>query len=238
MGEDSKVPPLSRRVPGATAHSRPAGRAAPPKLPESLLRNLRAALDAEPKQVTDQANGAPAQPSPTPANRPSPIASDLPSPTAPDRPSLAASDKSASLPRRVPGTTYGPKPPARSPRPTVPTSVLRRLSERAPTPVPEPITEPIPVITQAVVSSPAGPAVDEAAAAPGKTAQPGNTAQPGKTAPQDHAAKATAASSATAAAPARSGRVKGTSARKARAAAAAARKAKAAAAAAATAAAN
>src|ERR1017187_8362868 len=110
MGEDSKVPPLSRRVPGATAHSRPAGRVAPPKLPESLLRNLRAALDAEPKQVTDQVNGAPAQPSPT--------ASDRPSPTAPDRPSLAPSDKSASLPRRVPGTTYGPKPPpARSARP-------------------------------------------------------------------------------------------------------------------------
>src|ERR1022692_2819955 len=133
MGEDSKVPPLSRRVPGATAHSRPAGRVAPPKLPESLLRNLRAALDAEPKQVTDQVNGAPAQPSPTPVDRPSPTASDRPSPTAPDRPSLAPSDKSASLPRRVPGTTYGPKPPpARSARPTMPASVLRRLSERAP----------------------------------------------------------------------------------------------------------
>jgi hypothetical protein len=46
MGEESRVPALSRRVPGATAWPTPVTRAKPPALPESLLQRMRAASDA------------------------------------------------------------------------------------------------------------------------------------------------------------------------------------------------
>ena len=148
MGEDSRVPPLSRRVPGATAHSRPAGRVTPPSLPESLLRSVRAALEAEPKPPAEPENEAKPPSAPKPENTAEP-ANTVP----PSRSSPAPSDESASLPRRRPGTTYGPKPPTRVARPVLPASLVGRLSEQAATsPKPEDSTEPIPAVTEAVIS--------------------------------------------------------------------------------------
>jgi len=42
MGDDSRIPPLSRRVPGATNWPTPPVRATPPELPEHLIERLRA----------------------------------------------------------------------------------------------------------------------------------------------------------------------------------------------------
>lgn len=209
MGEDSKVPPLSRRVPGATAHSRPAGRVAPPKLPESLLRSVRAALEAEPKPTTDQPNGAsPNRPSPK-AGQPSPKPADQPSPKAgqpsPEPADASSAARPASLPRRMPGTTYGPKAPARAARPVLPTSLLGRRSAPEPEATPEDATQPIPAISEAVIRQLASPAVDEDAASPArppgeavvppvktaalkKMAAPEKTVPPKKTARPDKAA--------------------------------------------------
>jgi hypothetical protein len=61
MGEDSRVPPLSRRVPGAAGGPRPAARIVPPVLPESLLLAARAALSAEPAQEEEQDPAEPAK---------------------------------------------------------------------------------------------------------------------------------------------------------------------------------
>ena len=229
MGEDSKVPPLSRRVPGATAHSRPAGRVAPPKLPESLLRSVRAALEAEPKPTTDQPNGAsPNRPSPK-AGQPSPKPADQPSPEPADASSAAPAAGPASLPRRMPGTTYGPKPPARAARPVLPASLLGRRSAPEPEATPEDATQPIPAISEAVIRQLASPAVDEDAtsparppgeavvppvktaalkkmAAPEKTVPPKKTARPDKAAARgeaapDHASKTRAGSRSATTAP-------------------------------------
>ncbi|HEX6932553.1 MAG TPA: hypothetical protein VF162_10450, partial [Streptosporangiaceae bacterium] len=41
MADDSSVPPLSRRVPGATNRPKPKMRIAPPVLPEELIGRLR-----------------------------------------------------------------------------------------------------------------------------------------------------------------------------------------------------
>src|SRR5712691_4551154 len=65
MGEDSRVPPLSRRVPGATDRDRPrpAARSVPRKLPESLLRRMQAAIDAAAAERTaDPEQAASAEP--------------------------------------------------------------------------------------------------------------------------------------------------------------------------------
>jgi hypothetical protein len=42
MGDDSRIPPLSRRVPGATNWPTPPVRATPPELPEHVIERLRA----------------------------------------------------------------------------------------------------------------------------------------------------------------------------------------------------
>jgi hypothetical protein len=46
MGEDDRVPPLSRRVPGNADWPSPPPRAEPPELPEQLLARMRAAVQA------------------------------------------------------------------------------------------------------------------------------------------------------------------------------------------------
>ena len=60
MGEDGRVPPLSRRVPGATDRDRPnpAPRVTPRKLPESLLQRMQAAIDAAPERAARLAPSA------------------------------------------------------------------------------------------------------------------------------------------------------------------------------------
>ena len=150
MGEDSRVPPLSRRVPGATAHFRPAGPVEPPKLPESLLRSVRAALEAEPEAETDQETAAPERTSPK-ADDPSPAGS-------------------ASLPQRMPGTTSGPKPPTRAVRPTPPTSLRGHPSEPESVTTIEDATQPIPAISHEVISYLASPVADEITDAGDETA--------------------------------------------------------------------
>ena len=56
MADDSSVPPLSRRVPGATNRPKPKMRIAPPVLPEELVGRLR------PKQAaTAETTAAPAR---------------------------------------------------------------------------------------------------------------------------------------------------------------------------------
>ena len=56
MGEDSRVPPLSRRVPGATDRDRPepARRITQRRLPEALLLRMQAAIAAAPEQAAGQ----------------------------------------------------------------------------------------------------------------------------------------------------------------------------------------
>jgi hypothetical protein len=187
MGEDSKVPPLSRRVPGATSHLRPAGRVAPPRLPESLLQSVRAALDAEPKPEPDQQHAAsPDQPS---------SKASQPSRNPPDAPSATPGAGPESLPRRMPGTTYGPKPPKRAARPMLPASLLGRRTGPEPEAAPEDATQPIPAISEALLSQLASPAVDEDLASPAgppgeAPAPPIQTASPKQTAPAEQTAAA------------------------------------------------
>ena len=61
MAEDSHVPPLSRRVPGAVGGPAPPASIARPVLSEPLLRLMRAAVDAAHAQEAAQPDGA-AQP--------------------------------------------------------------------------------------------------------------------------------------------------------------------------------
>ncbi len=195
MGEDSRVPPLSRRVPGATAHSRPAGRVTPPKLPESLLRSVRAALEAEPKppaeprersQATGHSRAREHGRAREHAEQENTVAASRPSPT--------PSEESVSLPRRSPGTTYGPKPPTRVARPVLPASLLGRPSEQAaPPPKPEDSTQPIPAVTEAVISYLASPVAAEPTAPPQETTPPGDPAPPDQATPTDQGPRTPAA---------------------------------------------
>jgi hypothetical protein len=69
MGEDRRVPPLSRRVPGATDRDRPtpAPRVTSRRLPESLLQRMQAAIDAAPERAAGQEQAAyPEQPAALP----------------------------------------------------------------------------------------------------------------------------------------------------------------------------
>ena len=60
MGEDGRVPPLSRRVPGATDRERPkpVPRVPPRRLPDSLLQRMQAAIDASPERAVEQEKAA------------------------------------------------------------------------------------------------------------------------------------------------------------------------------------
>jgi hypothetical protein len=76
MAEDGRVPPLSRRIPGAAGGPRPAAKVVLPVLPESLLLAARAALSAEADEEEAQQAGtanaktAPAAPHQDPPARP------------------------------------------------------------------------------------------------------------------------------------------------------------------------
>jgi hypothetical protein len=67
VGEDSRVPPLSRRVPGATG-PKPSARISPPVLSESVVKRVRAALDAEGEQTAS--SGLPASSPQVPGDEP------------------------------------------------------------------------------------------------------------------------------------------------------------------------
>ena len=70
MGEDGRVPPLARRVPGATDKDRPrpAARSAPPKLPEPVLLRMQAAIEAaKAERTAGQEEQAVAEPVAAPA---------------------------------------------------------------------------------------------------------------------------------------------------------------------------
>lgn len=60
MGEDGRVPPLSRRVPGATDRDRatPVPLVTSRRLPESLLQRMQAAIDAAPERAAWQEQAA------------------------------------------------------------------------------------------------------------------------------------------------------------------------------------
>ena len=117
MGEASSVPPLSRRVPGATNRPKPQMRIAPPRLSEKQLDRLReTAKAARAQSATLEGPGqgpAPAQPT-SPAERPSPPQS------APAPRSAARAQGTRQAGRRAPLPVRGSKKPARSPAGTIP----------------------------------------------------------------------------------------------------------------------
>ncbi len=59
MGEDSRVPPLSRRVPGATNRPKPQLRTAPPVLPDDLIERLRARAKTRSEERAEQVQPEP-----------------------------------------------------------------------------------------------------------------------------------------------------------------------------------
>src|SRR2546421_3950439 len=117
MAEDSRVPPLPRRVRG-DSQGTGTGPGAPLVLPESVIQRIRAALDGAREQASPQNPTAPAerpgQDHPAPAKRP------------------------GSLPQRLPGAGQR-EPPVSIRRPVLPPSLPRSPSVEA-------LTEPLPVI--------------------------------------------------------------------------------------------
>jgi hypothetical protein len=61
MPKDSHVPPLTRRVPGATNWPTPVTRATPPALPESVLQRMRVVTEAETAGAEAETAGAEAE---------------------------------------------------------------------------------------------------------------------------------------------------------------------------------
>jgi hypothetical protein len=101
MSEDSHDPPLPRRVRGDT-NGPPGPPVAPLALPEPVVQQILSTLDAARAAAPPSSPAKaeqPAQEHPTPAEGP------------------------PSLPRRVPGTSYGRKPPAQIARPVLPASL-------------------------------------------------------------------------------------------------------------------
>lgn len=181
MGEDSSGPPLSRRVPGATNRPQPRMRVAPPVLPDALLERLRAEADAgatdtatpprpgsstelPASEYTTTVNGDPAQEADKakrrvlresllrrPLDRPTRTPSDPEIPvaalSAEAEPGESASGAGPpELPRRTRGTDYGLRPATgRQPQVTPPPAAA------APETDSEPITQPIPVISESTL---------------------------------------------------------------------------------------
>ena len=81
MEEEGSVPPLPQRVPGATKGSWPATRPARPVLSESVLRRVRAAMDAQTEQPASQKQAASSE-RPASLPRPATGANNGPRPTA------------------------------------------------------------------------------------------------------------------------------------------------------------
>src|ERR1035441_2157673 len=145
MEENGRVPPLTRRVPGAAVGPSPVSPAGRPALPESLLQLMQAAVDAAHAQEAAQIHEHPGrqEQAEPPVTR-------------------------ASLPQRVPGAADSPKPPARVALPVLP------ASRPAFGPDAEDDTAPIQAISAPVISEPASPAVSEPLVQPeraGKTAR-------------------------------------------------------------------
>src|SRR5450432_51802 len=129
MGEDGRVPPLSRRVPGATDRERrkPVPRVPPRRLPDSLLQRMQAAIDASPDRAAAQVQAAcPELPAALP--RRGPGASD-------DRKPQARPAPSAFLQARI------PSPEAETPEAETPEAET-----------PEPDTQPIQIISASASS--------------------------------------------------------------------------------------
>jgi hypothetical protein len=116
MSDDSHDPPLPRRVRGDT-HGPPGSPVAPVALPEPVVQRILSTLDAA---------RAAAPPSPTAK------------PEQPEPEHTAPAQGSPSLPRRVPGTSYGRKPPAQIARPVLPASLPGFQPREAPAAPPKP----------------------------------------------------------------------------------------------------
>jgi hypothetical protein len=83
MGEDSRDPPLSRRVPGATRPDGP--KSVSRRLPDSLLERMRAAVDAAPERAARQENAACQERPAAPLRRVSGVSDDRRPPAGPVR---------------------------------------------------------------------------------------------------------------------------------------------------------
>ena len=68
MGDDSRVPPLSQRVPGGSGGPRPVTRLMPPVLTESVVQRVRAAIDVsrEQEQAATRERAVPHEQAPPP----------------------------------------------------------------------------------------------------------------------------------------------------------------------------
>jgi hypothetical protein len=138
---------LPQRVRGTGDRPRPPARVARPVLPASFLERVRAAAEAArreeeqaspdtPPQGISATRGSAFQAPPREAPATEAPAPRAPSPQAPAPESPASeapvpeatpSAASTSLPRRVRGTSEGPRPPARVARPVLPPSLLERV---------------------------------------------------------------------------------------------------------------
>jgi hypothetical protein len=145
MEEEGSVPPLPRRVPGATKGSWPATRPARPVLSESVLQRVRAAMDAQPEQAASQQEAASQK-----------QAGSQKQPTSQQQ--QASSERPASLPRRAAGANGGPRAPAQVARAVPPTSLLEHMPDR------EDDTAPIPAISGSAGGEIESPPGDETSA--------------------------------------------------------------------------
>jgi hypothetical protein len=133
---------LPQRVRGAGDRPRPPARVARPVLPESFLERVREAAerarredervssDTPPQGVSVTTGSAfQARPREVPATEAPPPRAEAPESPASEAPVPEATTPvtSTSLPRRVRGTSDGPRPPARLARPVLPPSLLERV---------------------------------------------------------------------------------------------------------------
>src|ERR1019366_3731147 len=146
MGEDCRVPPLSRRVPGAADGPSPPPRVVPPALPETLLQRMRAAVDAahaqaaqlEQDEARQREQAASAGSSPTlPRRLPSsaPVRSKIPSRAVNGvaaQPDQAAHVDQAAQPERGADAPAAHRPPARAQVPAQQRRGRPRLAGRRP----------------------------------------------------------------------------------------------------------
>jgi hypothetical protein len=134
MSEDSHDPPLPQRVRGDT-HGPPGPPVAPLALPEPVVQQILSTLDAAKAAAQRNPPGRaeqPAQEHTAPAAGP------------------------PSLPRRVPGTSYGRKPPAQISRPVLPASLPGFQPREAAAAQPKP-AQPKPALPKPALPKPALP---------------------------------------------------------------------------------
>jgi hypothetical protein len=159
LGDDRSKPPLERRVPGAT-RAGPASTSRP-ELPEALLQRMQAVVNAaHARAVHEEEERRERESQPDQAARP---------------------EAPTSLPKRVPGTAAGPKPPNGMPwtkLPAVPRAYLSGEDSESDT---DPFLPRVP--TSGAVAS---QAASKLSAQPNHTAQANGTAQPDSAAKPDH----------------------------------------------------